>query len=134
METVVRLLGPVAIELRLDTPMALQLAGRDPAQPELVVLAGFQCTAPPALPSALPDCTIESVGDSADRYRLRSAAGDWEIVATRLHIHRDWSIPLAHALRPQPVRLRTRLLWWLGIQLARWRLTRRWVLDQRRGS
>ena len=52
------------------------------------------------------------------RYRVRSAAGAWEISARAVHLHREIAAEFYRAIPPRPVPCIRRALWRIVLTLA----------------
>jgi hypothetical protein len=97
------------------------LTGRT-EQGEEVTLA-FSASAPPELPRALEDLTVERIegtgtAGTALAYRLRTAASEWVILARAVNVHREVAAAFFAAIPPRVPPWPKRLLWHLIVALA----------------
>jgi hypothetical protein len=118
--------GPLRTSVAGVEGNLLQLEGADFAQAQVRIMVTLVDPKAAALPQALNGAEF-ALTRVADRYHLAGGGQQYEIAAAGCHVHRDLRVSLAHAVPPQAVRLRTRLLWSLGMLLARFPMTRRWL-------
>jgi len=109
--------GPVAVERASQAALGLTLtgtAGEGRGEPTALAFSG---AAPASLPGTLADLTVAAAGDA--RYRLASAAGEWQVAASAAHVHHDVSAEFYRVLPPRPVPLAKRCLWTVVLTLAK---------------
>ena len=111
-----------------EGPLGLILVGRTQDWPDEPVQLAFACPAPPDLPEALEDSTIERLGPH--RHRISSGDRSWTLDAVA-HLHREVATAFYRALPPRPVPFRKRLFWRVMLALAANPLSRRLLLRSR---
>jgi len=84
------------------------------------------------LPDSLTSATVRA-GDER-HYRITSAAREWVVEATSLHVHRDVGDAFYRAVPPRRVPLKKRLFWQVVLALAATRPGKRLLLAMRRRS
>ena len=111
-----------------EGPLGLILVGRTQDRPDEPVQLAFACSAPPDLPEALEDTTVERLGPH--RYRVSSGDRSWTLDAVA-HLHREVATAFYRALPPRPVPFRKRLFWRVMLALAANPMSRRLLLRSR---
>jgi hypothetical protein len=94
---------------REDAPLGLTLIGRTTDRPDEMATLAFVGAAPPGLPEALEDATVEKI--DAGRYRIWSGKREWIFPARSAHLHREVSTTFYRAISPRPVPWKKRLFW-----------------------
>lgn len=123
---VVRFQGWISCRHDGEGPLGLILVGRTRDRPSETVQMAFACVAPPDLPEALEDASVERLGPRL--YRISSGDRSWTLDAVA-HLHREVATAFYRALPPRPVPFRKRLFWRVLLALAatpagRWLLLR----------
>jgi hypothetical protein len=125
----VRFRGGVSCR-RDDGPLGLTLIGRTTDRPDEVATLAFAAAAPPGLPEALEDATVEQV--EAGRYRIRSAQREWIFSARSAHLHREVASTFYRAISPRLVPWKKRLFWRIVLAVAASRVGKTLLLTLRR--
>jgi hypothetical protein len=125
----VRFRGGVSCR-RDDGPLGLTLIGRTTDRPDEVATLAFAATAPPGLPEALEDATVEQV--EAGRYRIRSDQREWIFFARSAHLHREVASTFYRAISPRLVPWKKRLFWRIVLAVAASRVGKTLLLTLRR--
>ncbi len=112
---IVRFRGGVSCR-REEAPLGLTLIGRTTDRPDETATLAFMGTAPPGLPEALEDATVEEV--EAGRYRIWSGHREWVVSARSAHLHREVATTFYRAIEPRPVPWAKRLFWRVVLALA----------------
>src|SRR6185369_9982419 len=97
---IVRFRGGVSCR-RDDGPLGLTLIGRTIDRSDEIATLAFVCPAPPGLPEALEDATVEQV--AAGQYRIWSGQREWVFAARSVHLHREVSGTFYRAIAPRLV-------------------------------
>src|SRR5882762_11422003 len=105
---IVRFRGGVSCR-RDDEPLGLTLIGRTTDRPDEVASLAFAAAAPPGLPEALEDATVEQV--EAGRYRIWSGQREGIFAARSAHLHRQVASPFYRAISPRLVPWSKRVFW-----------------------
>jgi hypothetical protein len=126
---IVRFRGGVSCR-RDEGPLGLTLIGRTTDRPDEIATLAFTAAAPPGLPEALEDATVEQVG--AGRYRIWSGKREWILSARSAHLHREVSTTFYRAISPRLVPWNKRLFWRVVLAMASSRAGRRLLLTLRR--
>jgi hypothetical protein len=126
---IVRFRGGVSCR-RDEGPLGLTLIGRTPDRPDEVATLAFAAAAPPGLPEALEDATVEQV--EAGRYRIWSDTREWLLCARSVHLHREVSSTFYRAISPRLVPWNKRLFWRVVLALAASRMGKALLLTLRR--
>jgi hypothetical protein len=126
---IVRFQGGVSCR-RDEGPLGLTLIGRTPDRPDEVATLAFAAAAPPGLPEALEDATVEQV--EAGRYRIWSGTREWLLCARSVHLHREVSSTFYRAISPRLVPWNKRLFWRVVLALAASRMGKALLLTLRR--
>jgi hypothetical protein len=90
----------------------------------------FTAGAPPGLPEALEDATVEQLDDG--RYRIWSGKREWIFPARSAHLHREVSTTFYRAIAPRLVPWNKRLFWRIVLSLASSRVGKSLLLTLRR--
>ena len=125
----VRFRGGVSCR-RDDGPLGLTLIGRTTDRPDEVATLAFAAAAPPGLPEALEDATVEQV--EAGRYRIRSDQREWIFSARSAHLHREVASTFYRAISPRLVPWKKRLFWRIVLAVAASRVGKTLLLTLRR--
>jgi hypothetical protein len=125
----VRFRGGVSCR-REDGPLGLTLIGRTTDRPDEVATLAFAAAAPPGLPEALEDATVEEV--EAGRYRIRSDQREWIFSARSAHLHREVASTFYRAISPRLVPWKKRLFWRVVLAVAASRVGKTLLLTLRR--
>jgi hypothetical protein len=125
----VRFRGGVSCR-RDEGPLGLTLIGRTIDQPDEVASLAFVAAAPPGLPEALEDATVEQV--EAGRYRIWSGNREWIFCARSAHLHREVASTFYRAISPRLVPWNKRLFWRIVLALAASRVGKTLLLTLRR--
>jgi hypothetical protein len=115
---------------RGEGPLGLTLIGRAIDRPEEVASLAFAGKAPPGLPEALEDATVERV--DATRYRIWCERREWFIDATACHLHREVAAAFYRAISPRTVPWAKRTFWRLVLAVVANPLGKRMLLSLRR--
>jgi hypothetical protein len=91
------------------------LVGRTQDRPNEAVQMAFAGSAPPDIPDALEEATVEMLGPR--RYRISSGERSWTVDGVA-HLHREVATAFYKALPPRPVPFRKRLFWRVMLALA----------------
>lgn len=126
---IVRFRGGVSCR-RDDAPLGLTLIGRTTDRPDEIATLAFAGTAPPNLPEALEDATVEQV--DVGRYRIWSGRREWIFPARSAHLHREVSATFYRAISPRLVPWNRRLFWRVVLAIAASPVGRRLLLVLRR--
>lgn len=126
---IVRFRGGVSCR-RDEEPLGLTLIGRTTDRPDEVATLAFATAAPPAVPEALEDATVEQL--EAGRYRIRSGTREWLLSARSVHLHREVSSTFYRAISPRRVPWNKRLFWRVVLALAASRIGKALLLTLRR--
>jgi hypothetical protein len=105
---IVRFRGGVSCR-RDDGPLGLTLIGRTPDRPDETATLAFAASAPPDLPEALEDATVEQL--DVGRYRIWSGRREWIFTARSAHLHREVSTTFYRAITPRLVPWSKRVFW-----------------------
>jgi hypothetical protein len=124
-QRIVRFHGGVSCR-RDDAPLGLTLIGRTTDRPDEIATLAFSGAAPPNLPEALEDATVEQV--EAGRYRIWSGRREWIFSARSVHLHREVASVFYRALAPRIAPWSKRLFWRVLLALAASRAGRRLLL------
>jgi hypothetical protein len=125
----VRFRGGVSCR-RDDGPLGLTLIGRTTDRPDEIATLAFAAAAPPGLPEALEDATVEQV--EAGRYRIRSDLREWVFSARSAHLHREVASTFYRAIAPRLVPWKKRLFWRIVLAVAASRVGKTVLLTLRR--
>jgi hypothetical protein len=125
----VRFRGGVSCR-RDDGPLGLTLIGRTTDRPDEIATLAFAAAAPPGLPEALEDATVEQV--QAGRYRIRSDLREWVFSARSAHLHREVASTFYRAIAPRLVPWKKRLFWRIVLAVAASRVGKTLLLTLRR--
>jgi hypothetical protein len=125
----VRFRGGVSCR-RDDGPLGLTLIGRTTDRPDEIATLAFAAAAPPGLPEALEDATVEQVEDG--RYRIRSDLREWVFSARSAHLHREVASTFYRAIAPRLVPWKKRLFWRIVLAVAASRVGKTLLLTLRR--
>jgi hypothetical protein len=125
----VRFRGGVSCR-RDDGPLGLTLIGRTTDRPDEIATLAFATAAPPGLPEALEDATVEQV--EAGRYRIRSDVREWIFSARSAHLHREVASTFYRAISPRLVPWKKRLFWRIVLAVAASRVGKTLLLTLRR--
>jgi hypothetical protein len=90
----------------------------------------FAAVAPPGLPEALEDATVEQLDDG--RYRIWSGKREWIVPARSVHLHREVSTTFYRAIAPRLVPWNKRLFWRIVLSIAASRVGKTLLLTLRR--
>jgi hypothetical protein len=126
---IVRFRGGVSCR-RDDGPLGLTLIGRTTDRPDEIATLAFAAAAPPGLPEALEDATVEQV--EAGRYRIRSDQREWIFSARSAHLHREVASTFYRAISPRLVPWKKRLFWRVVLAVAASRVGKTLLLTLRR--
>jgi hypothetical protein len=126
---VVRFRGGVSCR-RDDGPLGLTLIGRTTDRPDEIATLAFATAAPPGLPEALEDATVEQV--EAGRYRIRSDVREWIFSARSAHLHQEVASTFYRAISPRLVPWKKRLFWRIVLAVAASRVGKTLLLTLRR--
>ncbi len=126
---IIRFRGGVSCR-RDEGPLGLTLIGRAIDCPDEIATLAFAGSAPPNLPEALEDATVEQV--DVGRYRIRSGGREWLISARAVHLHREVSGIFYRAIAPRLVPWNKRLFWRVVLAMAASPVGRRLLLAMRR--
>jgi hypothetical protein len=126
---IVRFRGGVSCR-REDEPLGLTLVGRTTDRPDETATLAFMGAAPPGLPEALEDATVEKI--EAGRYRIWSGKREWIFPARSAHLHREVSTTFYRAISPRQVPWKKRLFWRIVFALTGSRLGKSLLLTLRR--
>jgi hypothetical protein len=126
---IVRFRGGVSCR-RDEGPLGLTLIGRTTDRPDEIASLAFSGAAPPKLPEALEDATVEQV--EAGRYRIWSGKREWVFPARAAHLHREVATAFYRAISPRVAPASKRLFWRFVLALAASRIGRRLLLTLRR--
>ena len=77
----------------------------------------FTGSAPPDLPEALEDVTVEQLDSST--YRLVCVGREWLVSATAAHLHREVATAFYRVVLPRRPRWSRRVFWRIVLGLAR---------------
>ena len=125
----VRFRGGVSCR-RDEGPLGLTLIGRTTDRPDEIASLAFAAAAPPGLPEALEDATVEQV--EAGRYRIWSGNREWIFSARSAHLHREVASTFYRAISPRLVPWNKRLFWRIVLALAASRVGKTLLLTLRR--
>jgi hypothetical protein len=125
---IVRFRGGVSCR-RDDGPLGLTLIGRTTDRPDEIATLAFSGAAPPRLPEALEDATVELV--DAGQYRIWSGRREWIFPARSAHLHREVSTVFYRAISPRIPPWNKRLFWRVVLAMASSRAGRRVLLTLR---
>lgn len=126
---IVRFRGGVSCR-RDDGPLGLTLVGRTTDRPDEMATLAFAAAAPPGLPEALEDATVEQL--DAGRYRIWSGKREWIVPARSVHLHREVSTTFYRAIAPRLVPWNKRLFWHIVLSIAASRVGKTLLLTLRR--
>ncbi len=126
---IVRFRGGVSCR-RDEGPLGLTLVGRTTDRPDEMATLAFTAGAPPGLPEALEDATVEQLDDG--RYRIWSGKREWIFPARSAHLHREVSTTFYRAIAPRLVPWNKRLFWRIVLSLASSRVGKSLLLTLRR--
>jgi hypothetical protein len=126
---IVRFRGGVSCR-RDDGPLGLTLVGRTTDRPDEVATLAFTAAAPPGLPEALEDATVEQLDTGL--YRVWSGKREWIFPARSAHLHREVSTTFYRAIAPRLVPWNKRLFWRIVLSLAASRVGKTLLLRLRR--
>jgi hypothetical protein len=126
---IVRFRGGVSCR-REDGPLGLTLIGRTTDRPDEVATLTFAAAAPPGLPEALEDATVEQLDTS--RYRIWSGKREWIFAARSAHLHREVSTTFYRAIAPRLVPWNKRLFWRIVLSMVSSRMGKALLLTLRR--
>jgi hypothetical protein len=126
---IVRFRGGVSCR-REEGPLGLTLIGRTTDRPDEIATLAFAASAPPGLPEALEDATVEQI--DAGQYRIWSGRREWIFPARSAHLHREVSTTFYRAIAPRLVPWNKRLFWRVVLALAANRAGKRLLLIFRR--
>lgn len=126
---IVRFRGGVSCR-RDDGPLGLTLVGRTTDRPDEMATLAFAAAAPPGLPEALEDATVEQL--DAGRYRIWSGKREWIVPARSVHLHREVSTTFYRAIAPRLVPWNKRLFWHIVLSIAASRVGKTLLLRLRR--
>lgn len=113
-----------------EGPLGLTLIGRTTDHPEEMASLAFTGIAPPDLPEALEDVTVEQVDSGT--YRLVCVGKEWLVSATAAHLHREVATAFYRVVRPRRPRWSRRVFWRVVLGLARNRAGKRLLFALRR--
>ena|ERR1700760_1469671 len=114
-QRIVRFRGGVSCR-RDDSPLGLTLIGQTTDRPDEIATLAFMGVAPPKLPEALEDATVEKI--AAGQYRIWSGRREWLLPALSAHLHREVSTVFYRAIAPRKPPRSKRLFWWLVLGMA----------------
>ncbi len=100
-----------------EGPLGLTLVGRTRDHPEEMASVAFTGSAPPDLPEALEDVTVEQLDSST--YRLVCVGREWLVSATAAHLHREVATAFYRVVLPRRPRWSRRVFWRIVLGLAR---------------
>jgi hypothetical protein len=126
---IVRFRGGVSCR-RDEGPLGLTLVGRTTDRPDEMATLAFAAAAPPGLPEALEDATVEQL--DAGRYRIWSGKREWIVPARSVHLHREVSTTFYRAIAPRLVPWNKRLFWHIVLSIAASRVGKTLLLTLRR--
>jgi hypothetical protein len=126
---IVRFRGGVSCR-RDDSPFGLTLIGRTIDRSDEIATLAFVGTAPPGLPEALEDATVEEI--AAGQYRIWSGRREWLIPARSVHLHREVSATFYRAIEPRTVPWGKKLFWRIVLSMAASRFGKSLLLTLRR--
>jgi hypothetical protein len=124
-QRIVRFVGGVSCR-RDEGPLGLTLIGRTVDRPDEIATLAFSGTAPPRLPEALEDVTVEPLGEG--QYRIGSGRREWTIPARSVHLHREVATIFYRAVAPRTAPWTKRLFWRVVLALASSRAGKRLLL------
>jgi hypothetical protein len=119
---IVRFRGGVSCR-RDDGPLGLTLIGRTTECPDEIATLAFSGVAPPKLPEALEDATVEQL--DTGQYRIWSGRREWIFPAHSVHLHREVSTVFYRAISPRIPPWNKRLFWRIVLAMASSRTGRR---------
>ena len=99
-----------------EVPLGLTLIGRTIDRPDEIASLAFVGRAPPDLPEALEDASVEQLADG--RYRIWSGRREWIVAARSAHLHREVSTTFYRAIAPRPVPWNKKLFWRVVLGIA----------------
>jgi hypothetical protein len=126
---IVRFRGGVSCR-REEGPLGLILIGRTTDVPHETATLAFVASAPPGLPEALEDATVEQI--DAGRYRISTGRREWIVAARSAHLHREVSTIFYRAITPRLVPWSTRMFWRIVLAMASNPVGKRVLLALRR--
>jgi hypothetical protein len=113
-----------------EAPLGLTLIGRTIDRPDEIASLTFVGSAPPNLPEALEDATVEQRAEGG--YRIWSGRRDWIVDARSAHLHREVSTTFYRAIAPRLVPWNKKLFWRVVLGMASSPVGRRLLLAMRR--
>ena len=123
--------GEVLVRFDPALGLPLTLSGSATRDASAVTLLSFDCPQDPHLPALLQGAEVFTPDATGAPFVLVSAGRRYPIAARRIFVHQDLGARISQLLPPQPIRLRTRLIWALGMRLASFGPTRSWLLRRR---
>ncbi|MEA3178879.1 MAG: hypothetical protein QOI59_2402 [Gammaproteobacteria bacterium] len=126
---IVRFRGGVSCR-RDDGPLGLTLIGRTIDRSDEIATLAFAGAAPPGLPEALEDATVEQI--DAGQYRIWSGKREWIFPARSVHLHREVATTFYRAIAPRLVPWNKRLFWRIVLTMASSRVGKSLLLTLRR--
>jgi len=97
-------------------PLGLTLSGRSRDRPDERASLAFSGPAPPGLPEALENASVEQLDDGT--YRIACEGGEWVVSATAAHLHREVATAFYRVLPPRRPRWSRRIFWRIVLSLA----------------
>lgn len=76
----------------------------------------FTGAAPPGMPEALEDVTVEELDSGT--YRIVSMGKEWLVSASAVHVHREVATAFYRVVRPRVPRWSRRVFWRVVLGLA----------------
>ena len=111
-------------------PFGLTLIGRTIDRSDEIATLAFVGAAPPGLPEALEDATVEQI--AAGQYRIWSGRREWVFPARSVHLHREVSATFYRAIAPRLVPWNKKLFWRIVLSMAASRFGKSLLLTLRR--
>ena len=121
--------GPVTCRRTANT---LTLSGSAADSADDCLILTFISASIPEVPDSLASAAVRALDER--HYRITSAARDWIVEATSLHVHRDIGNAFYRAVPPRPAPLKKRLFWRVVLALAATGAGKRLLLSLRRGA
>lgn len=114
--TIVTFRDGVSCRREPQGPLGLTLIGRTRDRPEEMASVAFTGAAPPDLPEALEDVTVEQLDPGT--YRLVCVGKEWLVSATAAHLHREVATAFYRVVMPRRPRWSRRVFWRIVLGLA----------------
>ena len=121
--------GPVTCRRTANT-LTLSGSAADSADDRLILTVVSSSI--PDVPDSLTSASVRAVDDR--HYCITSAAREWVVEATSVHVHRDIGATFYRAVPPRPAPLKKRLFWRVVLALAATGAGKRLLLSRRRRS